>query len=45
MQDLGISYTPNNIKYRLGINRTGVLNFPDTYGHSFGASLEIAYLW
>ena len=42
MHDIGISYTPNNIKYRLGINQITGIEFPGQY---WGASLEMAYLW
>jgi hypothetical protein len=41
MQDIGISYTPNKIKYRLGVNQiTG--DFP---GHYWGLSVQVAYGW
>jgi hypothetical protein len=41
MQDIGISYTPNKIKYRLGVNQiTG--DFP---GHYRGLSVQVAYGW
>jgi hypothetical protein len=42
MQDIGISYTPNKIKYRLGINQITGVEFPGQY---WGLSLQMAYLW
>ena len=42
MQDIGISYTPNKIKYRLGINQITGVKFPEQY---FGISLQMAYMW
>lgn len=42
MHDLGISYTPHNIKYRIGVNRIVGIKFPGQY---WGANVEMAYLW
>jgi len=42
MQDIGISYTPHKIKYRLGINQITGVKFP---GQSWGLSVQMAYLF
>jgi len=42
MQDIGISYTPNKIKYRLGVNQITGVKFPGQY---WGLSVQIAYGW
>jgi hypothetical protein len=40
MQDIGISYTPNKIKYRLGVNQITGVKFPGQY---WGLSVQMAY--
>jgi hypothetical protein len=42
MQDIGISYAPNNIKYRLGVNQITGVKFPGQY---WGLSVQMAYGW
>jgi hypothetical protein len=42
MQDIGISYIPNNIKYRLGVNQITGVKFPGQY---WGLSVQVAYGW
>jgi len=42
MQDIGISYTPNKIKYRLGINQITGVKFSGQY---WGLSVQMAYGW
>jgi hypothetical protein len=42
MQDIGISYTPNRIKYRLGVNQITGVKFPGQY---WGISGQMAYLF
>jgi hypothetical protein len=42
MQDIGISYAPNNIKYRLGVNQITGVKFPGQY---WGLSVQVAYGW
>jgi hypothetical protein len=42
MQDIGISYTPYKIKYRLGVNQITGVKFPGQY---WGISGQIAYLF
>ncbi|MDR2583049.1 MAG: hypothetical protein LBC75_06165 [Fibromonadaceae bacterium] len=42
MQDIGISYTPNKIKYRLGINQITGIKSPGQY---WGFSVQMAYMW
>jgi hypothetical protein len=42
MQDVGISYTPNKIKYRLGVNQITGIEFPGQY---WGVSVQVAYGW
>jgi len=54
MQDIGISYTPNKIKYRLGVNQITSIKFPEQYwepgqywgiGQYWGLSVQMAYGW
>jgi hypothetical protein len=42
MQDIGISYAPNSIKYRLGVNQITGVKFPGQY---WGLSVQVAYGW
>jgi hypothetical protein len=42
MQDIGISYTPYKIKYRLGVNQITGVKFPGQY---WGLSVQMAYGW
>jgi hypothetical protein len=42
MQDIGISYAPNSIKYRLGVNQITGVKFPGQY---WGLSVQMAYGW
>ena len=42
MQDIGISYTPSKIKYRLGVNQITGIEFPGQY---WGVSVQMAYGW
>ncbi|MCL2283971.1 MAG: hypothetical protein FWC26_11715 [Fibromonadales bacterium] len=42
MQDIGISYTPHKIQYRLGVNQITGVEFPGQY---WGLSVQIAYGW
>jgi len=42
MQDIGISYTPHKIKYRLGVNQITGIKFPGQY---WGLSVQMAYGW
>jgi hypothetical protein len=42
MQDIGISYTPHKIKYRLGVNQITGIKFPGQY---WGLSIQMAYGW
>jgi hypothetical protein len=42
MQDIGISYAPNKIKYRLGVNQITGIKFPGQY---WGLSVQVAYGW
>jgi hypothetical protein len=42
MQDIGISYTPYNIKYRLGVNQITGEKF---HGRYWGLSAQMAYGW
>jgi hypothetical protein len=42
MQDIGISYTPYKIKYRLGVNQITGLRLPGQY---WGLSVQMAYGW
>jgi hypothetical protein len=42
MQDIGISYTPHKIKYRLGVNQITGVKFPGQY---WGLSVQVAYGW
>ncbi|MCL2283973.1 MAG: hypothetical protein FWC26_11725 [Fibromonadales bacterium] len=42
MQDIGISYTPHKIQYRLGVNQITGVKFPGQY---WGLSVQVAYGW
>jgi hypothetical protein len=42
MQDIGVSYTPYKIKYRLGVNQITGVKFPGQY---WGLSIQMAYGW
>lgn len=42
MQDIGISYTPHKIKYRLGVNQITGVKLPGQY---WGFSVQMAYLF
>jgi hypothetical protein len=42
IQDIGISYMPNKIKYRFGINQITGVKFPGQY---WGLSVQMAYGW
>ncbi|MDR2579733.1 MAG: hypothetical protein LBC85_01905 [Fibromonadaceae bacterium] len=42
MQDVGVSFTPYKIKYRLGINQITGVKFP---GQHWGLSVQMAYGW
>jgi hypothetical protein len=42
MQDIGISYTPYKIKYRLGVNQITGVKFPGQY---WGFNVQMAYGW
>jgi len=41
MQDIGISYTPHRIKYRLGVNQITGVKF---HGQYWGFNIQMAYL-
>jgi len=42
IQDIGVVYVNNHIKYRIGLSQTGSYDFPRRY---YGTSFQAAWLW